>query len=110
MPPTYLLFLLFMCSAIVSPLVLIGLIWALTRPRWRAHAVMAGIAGMLLACGLCAIYILLNRVMTGDDFSGLVLAGVAGAGWTIGTVAQLLLALAARWFFARRHRRAAHGA
>lgn len=85
MPFTFLLFLGFILCAVISPLVAVGVIWALCTERWRYAGTRVGKTGAILAALSIATYFSLN-VLLGDGapVRPISIAIAGGAGFTAG--------------------------
>jgi hypothetical protein len=75
-----------MLSALVSPVILMGILVALSKAKWRTHGKGAGMAGGLLACFLLGICLLIAWLTENEHLDPRVLAGAGGAGLTIGAL------------------------
>jgi len=85
MPFTFLLFLGFILCAVISPLVAVGVMWALCTKRWRHAGRRVGQMGAILAAMAIAMYFSLNALL-GDGAPGrpISIAIAGGAGFTAG--------------------------
>lgn len=86
-PFSFLLFLVFMLCAVVSPLVGAGVIWALCVKRWRYIGGQAGKTGSILASMFIAAYFVLNGLLGADiPVQPISVAVAGGAGFTAGAL------------------------
>jgi hypothetical protein len=85
MPFSFLLVLVFMLCAVISPLIAAGVIWALCTERWRYLGARCGKTGVILAAISVATYFSLNALLGGCipvHSISVLIAG--GAGFTAG--------------------------
>lgn len=85
MPFTFLLFLVFMLCAVTSPLMAVGVLWALCTERWRYAGWRMGKMGAILAAISIATYVSLNALLEhGAPLRPISAAIAGGAGFTAG--------------------------
>jgi hypothetical protein len=85
MPFTFLLFLVFMLCAVISPLVAVGAMWALCTERWRYAGWRVSKMGGILAAISIATYFSLNALLgDGAPVRPISIAIAGGAGFTAG--------------------------
>lgn len=87
MPFSFLLVLIFLLCAVISPLVGAGIVWALYVKRWRYTGGRAGKTGAILAAVFIAIYFALNALLgEGTPVRPMSVAAAGGAGFTAGAL------------------------
>lgn len=87
MPFSFLLVLVFMLCAVISPLVAAGLTWALCTKRWRYIGRLAGRMGGASAAMFIVAYLGLHALSAEEMPVQLMSAAVtAGAGFTAGVL------------------------
>lgn len=86
-PSSFLLVLLFLFCAVISPLVAAGVVWSLNTKRWRQLGERAGKMGVVLATMSIATYFSLNALLEeGTAVKPISVAIAGGAGFTAGVV------------------------
>lgn len=91
MPATFLLFLVFMLCAVVSPLAILGVAWTMFSPQWRRLGFQGAKFGVISAMFFCAASELLSIVLAdGAERSAFSISVVCGAGFTIGIIVMYL--------------------
>lgn len=82
---TFLLFLGFILCAVISPLVAVGVMWALCTERWRYAGRRVGKMGVIFAAISIATYFSLNALL-GDaaPVRPISIAIAGGGGFTVG--------------------------
>lgn len=85
MPFTFLLFLGFVLCAVISPIMAVGVMWALCSERWRYAGRQVGKMGAILAAMSIATYFSLNALL-GDaaPVRSISIAIAGGGGFTAG--------------------------
>lgn len=102
MPASFLLVLIFLLCSAASPLLALGLIYALCTNRWRKAARTTGRIGLLGAALFLASCLGLNAALgTGEPVGATTLVLAGGAGFTVGVLAACTYA----WMLAREVRR-----
>lgn len=94
MPPTFLLYVF----ALLSPVIFIGILIALSKTKWRTHGRRAGMAGGLLACFLMSICLLIAQLTKNEHLDPRVIAGAGGAGLTMGALGYVFWRLVRQRF------------
>jgi hypothetical protein len=86
-PFSFLLVLIFLLGAVISPLVGIGVVWALCVKRWRYTGGHAAKTGALLAAVFIASYFALIALLgEGTQVQTMSVAAAGGAGFTAGAL------------------------
>jgi hypothetical protein len=84
---SFLLVLIFLLCAVISPLVGAGIIWALCVKRWRYTGGRAGKIGTILAAVFISTYFALNALLgEGAPVKPMSVAAAGGAGFTAGAL------------------------
>lgn len=87
MPFSFLLVVIVLLCAVVSPMVGAGIIWALCLKRWRYTGERAGIIGGIVAAICIVIYVALNALLgKGIPIQPMSVAVAGGAGFTAGAL------------------------
>lgn len=87
MPFSFLLVLIFLLCAVISPLVGAGIVWALCVKRWRYTGGRAGKMGAILAAMFIVTYFALNALLGGGvPIQAMSVAAAGGAGFTAGAL------------------------
>ena len=85
MPFTFLLFLGFILCAVISPLVAVGVVWALCTERWRYAGMRVGRMGAILAAMSIVTHFGLSALLgDGAPVRPISIAIAGGAGFTAG--------------------------
>jgi hypothetical protein len=86
-PFSFLLVLIFLLCAVISPLVGAGIVWALCVKRWRYTGGRAGKMGAILAAMFIVTYFALNALLgEGVPIQPMSVAAAGGAGFTAGAL------------------------
>lgn len=86
-PFSFLLVLIFLLCAVISPVVGAGIVWALCVERWRYSGGRAGKTGAILAAVFIATYFALNALLgEGTPVQPMSVAAAGGAGLTAGAL------------------------
>lgn len=86
MPPMFLLSIPAMLGVLVSPMIFVYIVIALSQARWHAYGKRAGLAGGLPSCFLMGICLMIAKLTDNERLDPRVLARAGGAGWTIGAL------------------------
>lgn len=85
MPFSFVLVLVFMLCAVISPLVAAGVVWALCTERWRYLGRRTSKMGVIVASVSVAAYFSLNALLgEGTPVESISTAIAGGAGFTAG--------------------------
>ena len=91
MPITFLLFLLFVFCALIGPLAILSVAWAMCSPRWRQWGFYSAKFGLIFALLFCVAAEFVRIVLAnGAERSAFSVAMASSAGFTMGIIGAYL--------------------